>query len=114
MTPKYDVANGIIAGELLNEIDSDDESTTAKETFVGFMEKYEEQDLGKSYDNRKNIVKTVDEYNRTGCNICILLDEDEDLNGTIAPDNLHLVGLHHLHCRDSDKVLIGLLTAFKL
>jgi hypothetical protein len=93
----------------LNEIDSDeDESTTAKETFVGFMEKYEEQDLGKSYDdNKKNILKTVDEYNGTGHNICILLEEDEDLNGNIAPDNHRLVGLHHLHCRDSDKVLIG-------
>jgi hypothetical protein len=92
----------------LNEIDSDeDESTTAKETFVGFMAKYEEQDLGKSYDNKKNILKTVDEYNGSGQNICILLEEDEDLNGNIAPNNHRLVGLHHLHCRDSDKVLVG-------
>jgi hypothetical protein len=56
----------------LNEIDSDeDESTTAKETFVGVMAKYEEQDLSKSYDNKKNILKTVDEYNGSGQNICI-------------------------------------------
>jgi hypothetical protein len=58
-------------------------------------------------EGKKNILKTVDKYNGTGHNICILLEEDEDLNSNIAPDNHRLVGLHHLHCRDRYKVLIG-------
>jgi hypothetical protein len=86
---------------------TDEETITPKETFVGFMEKYKENDLGKSYDYRKNILITVEENDKAGRNVCILPEADEELGDTIALDKHRLVGLHHLHCRAHNAALIG-------
>jgi hypothetical protein len=79
-----------------------------KQLFVGFMEKYDSKDLGgKNYSYKKNILKMVEDIDKVGKNVCIFLEEDNELGGDINPNQHKLVGLHHLHCSAKEKELIG-------